>query len=313
MEPISFAGLKFANPVVIAAGVGGYGTEWPGAHRLDRVGGLTLKALTVESRVGNPYPRIAETEAGMINSVGLQNDGLESFLEHVAPLLPMLPCRVIANLSGHRQVDYVQLVEALAAVPGVDLLELNVSCPNVDGGRLEFGSDPQTLERLVVACAAVSGKPLMVKLSPNVTRIEDMARAAEAGGAHALSLVNTFLGMQIDVASHRPSVARITGGYSGPGIKPIALRMVYQTCRAVKIPVLGLGGIRTRDDALEFLLAGATLVGIGAAAAWNPRLPQKIARALDSWVKRRGLEYHQVPGLMEWPDADGHFPSTQAG
>lgn len=313
MKPISFAGLTFANPVVIAAGVGGYGTEWPSAHRLDRVGALTLKALTVEPRAGNAYPRIAETEAGMINSVGLQNEGLPHFLEKVAPLLPALPCRVFANLSGHRASDYETLVEALNPVAGLDLLELNVSCPNVDGGKLEFGSDPGVLEKLVASCAKRSRKPLMVKLSPNVTRIDDMARAAEAGGADAVSLVNTFLGMQIDVGAFRPSVARITGGYSGPGIKPIALRMVYQTVRAVKIPVMGLGGIRTRDDALEFLLAGATLVGIGAAAAWNPKLPQKIARALDRWVARRGLHYDRIPGLMQWPDADGHFPTAQTG
>ncbi|MBN8217082.1 MAG: dihydroorotate dehydrogenase [Spirochaetes bacterium] len=300
---IDFAGIPFKNPVVAAAGTAGYGLESRFLADPSRLGAVTLKALTLEPRPGNPMYRITETEAGLINSVGLQNDGLAYFMERIAPELPRIGTRVIANLAGNQIEDYVALVRAMNTVAAVDLIELNVSCPNVHGGRVEFGSDPALLEKLVQACAAVATKPLMPKLSPNVTSITDMAKACENGGASAVSLVNTFLGMQINVASRRPSIARVTGGYSGPGIKPIALRMVYQVCRAVKIPVLGLGGIRNTDDALEFLLAGATLVGIGAAGSFSPRVPVRVARGLEAWVRKQKIDWKGIPLLLREPEA----------
>lgn len=296
---IHFAGIEFKNPVVAAAGTAGYGLETRRLADASRLGAVTLKALTLEPRLGNAMYRITETEAGLINSVGLQNDGLAYFIEKIAAELPRIGTRVIANIAGNRVEDYVSLVRALGPIAAIDLIELNVSCPNVHGGRLEFGGDPVMLEKLIQACAAVASQPLMPKLSPNVTSITDMAKACENGGASAVSLVNTFLGMQIDVASRRPSIARVTGGYSGPGIKPIALRMVYQVCRAVRLPVLGMGGIRTANDALEFLLAGATLVGVGAAGSFDPRVPVKIAKGLERWVRKNRVSWEAIPLLLK--------------
>lgn len=296
---IDFAGVPFKNPVVTASGTFGYGVEFKRFFDPSKLGGLTFKALTLEKRLGNPHPRIAETEAGLINSVGLQNEGLAYFVEHVYPLVKDIPTNLIVNLSANSLEEYVALTKAVTALPNIRVIELNVSCPNIHAGRIEFGTDPIGLEKLVRACVDVSTKPIMPKLSPNVTSITDVARACEAGGAKAVSLINTLVGMRIDIHSKKPAVYRSVGGYSGAGIKPVALRMVYEVCRTVKIPVLGMGGISNAEDAVEFLLAGATLVGVGTATLLDPRAPVKIIRGIEKYLKKNRVDYAGLRTALE--------------
>jgi dihydroorotate dehydrogenase (NAD+) catalytic subunit len=291
---VDFAGVKFRNPVVTTSGTWGYGLEKPQVGEAGKIGGLTLKALTLEKREGNPHPRIVETEAGLLNSIGLQNEGLGVFLKDIAPQLEKLDTRVIVNLSGNTEEDFVELVRAVSAIPKIDLIELNVSCPNLHANKMEFGTDVRSLSNLIASCVKVSSKPIMPKLSPNVTSIVDMAKAAEDSGAMAISMVNTFLGMSIDIERRQPMLARTMGGYSGPGIKPIALRMVYQVARVVKLPILGIGGVARAEDVIEFLLAGATLVGIGTAGALDPNLPAKCVKNLASYLRRHQLTLTQL-------------------
>ncbi len=253
------------------------------------MGGVTLKALTLEKREGNPSPRIAETQAGLLNSIGLQNEGLDIFLKEIAPELKKIDTRRIVNLSGNSIQDFITLVENVSSIPEIDIIELNVSCPNLHGNKMEFGTDVKALSDLIMACVKVSTKPIMPKLSPNVTSIVEMAKVAENSGAQAVSLTNTFLGMAIDINTRKPLLARVMGGYSGIGIKPIVCRMIYQVSRAVKIPVLGVGGVSSAADAIEFLLAGATLVGVGTAGSLDPRAPVKCVEGLKKYLKKNHL------------------------
>src|SRR5256712_6549729 len=249
------AGVRFENPVLTASGTFGYGKEFAHLIDLNRLGGIVVKGISAEPMTGNPSPRIYETEAGMLNAIGLQNVGARRFLEEKLPFLRTLKTRTIVNVFGYSTDDYVRTIEILNAGEGIDAYELNISCPNTRSGGMVYGSDPKLTEEVVAASKRAARYPVIVKLSPNVTDITVFARAAEAAGADALSLVNTFVGMAIDIETRTPRVSNITAGLSGPAIKPVALRMVYQCARAVRIPIIGMGGISTPEDALEYLIA----------------------------------------------------------
>ncbi|MGI8771838.1 MAG: dihydroorotate dehydrogenase [Acidobacteriaceae bacterium] len=281
---VRFCGLELRNPIVAASGTFGYGIEFDDVLSLDRIGGFVTKGLSREPMAGNPAPRIIETASGMINAIGLQNMGVRAFLEKKLPPLRRYPgTACIANVFGFAIEDYVAVIEALNGAQGIAAYELNASCPNTKHGGITFGADPKLLGELVAATKAAAKRPLIVKLSPNVTSIAEMARAAETAGADALSLVNTFVSLAIDVETRRPRIANTTGGLSGPAIRPIAVRMVWEAARAVSIPILGMGGIVRAEDAVEFLLAGATAVQIGTASYADPRAPERIARDLEHW------------------------------
>jgi dihydroorotate dehydrogenase (NAD+) catalytic subunit len=287
---VRFAGLLLRNPVIAASGTFGYGVEFEDVVSLDRIGGFVTKGLSLEPMAGNPAPRLIETSGGMINSIGLQNIGVRAFIENKVPALRAHSgTACIANVFGYEIGDYLGVIEALNDAPGIAAYELNASCPNTQHGGMVFGTDTESLDQLVTQAKAVAQRPLIVKLSPNVTSIAQMARCAEGAGADALSLVNTFLSLSIDIETRRPRIAKNTGGLSGPAIKPIAVRMVYEAARAVSIPILGLGGITTAEDAVEFLLAGATAVQIGTASYADPRAVERIAESLQRWCTR-----HQV-------------------
>jgi dihydroorotate dehydrogenase (NAD+) catalytic subunit len=281
---VSIAGVELASPVIAASGTFGYGVEFEEILSFERIGAFVTKGLSREPMAGNPSPRIIETAAGMMNAIGLQNMGVHAFLEQKMPRLRQISgAVVIANVFGFTIRDCVEVVLALNDAPGVALYELNASCPNTSHGGMVFGTDPRLLDDLVHAVAHVSARPLMVKLSPNVTSIAVMAKAAEDAGAQAISLVNTFLAMAIDVETRRPRIANVTAGLSGPAIKPIAVRMVYEAARAVSIPVVGMGGILRAEDAVEFMLAGATAVQAGTASYADPRAVENIANGLKRW------------------------------
>ncbi len=281
---VSFCGIELRNPVLAASGTFGYGIEFEDVLSLDRIGGFVTKGLSREAMAGNRAPRLIETASGMINAIGLQNVGVAEFVASKLPLLRRYAgTACIANVFGFTIPDYLAVLETLNAAEGIAAYELNASCPNTKHGGMTFGSDPELLAELVVAAKEVAKRPLIVKLSPNVTSIGAMARTAEAAGADALSLVNTFLSLAIDIRTRKPRIANVTGGLSGPAIKPIAVRMVYEAARAVKIPILGLGGIVSAEDAVEFLLAGATAVQVGTASYADPRAVERIAKALESW------------------------------
>ncbi len=297
-------GIELRNPVLAASGTFGYGVEFEKLVDFSKLGGVVVKGLSRQPMAGNPPPRIWEAEGGMVNSVGLQNIGVEAFIEEKLPRLRQLRTAVFANVFGTATEDYVEVVRALEAAGGMAGYELNVSCPNTRRGGMWFSSDPALLAEVVTAVRAVARRPVIVKLSPNVASIEPLAQAAEQCGADAISLVNTFLALPVDARARRPRLGGGFGGLSGPAIKPLALRFVYQAARSVKIPVVGMGGIASGEDAAEFLVAGASAVEVGAATFWDPRAPAHVARELDTFLKRQGVKnVRELVGTLEWPKA----------
>lgn len=288
---VRFAGLELANPIIAASGTFGYGIEFEEIVDLERIGAFVSKGLSREPMAGNEPPRMVHTAAGMLNAIGLQNIGVADFIAKKLPELSRYPkAKCIVNVFGYQVGDYIEVIERLNDAPGIVAYELNVSCPNVHEGGMTFGADPGALEYLIARAKAASKRPLIVKLSPNVTSIAQMARIAALAGADALSLTNTFLAMAIDVETRQPALRNITGGLSGPAIKPIALRMVYETAKAVSIPILGMGGIVTSEDAVEFLLAGATAVQVGTASYADPRAVERLVKGLESWCRSHDVE-----------------------
>ncbi len=283
---VSFAGLELKNPVIAASGTFGYGIEFEEIVSLERLGAIVTKGISLEPMAGHEPPRIVQTAAGMLNAIGLQNVGVEDFLKRKLPPMSRYPsCHVIVNVFGQTVNDYIGVIDRLNDAEGIAAYELNASCPNVLAGGMTFGADPYALEELVERSKRVAIQPLIVKLSPNVTSVIQMARISAEAGADAVSLVNTFRAMTIDVETRRPCLSNVTGGLSGPAIKPIALRMVYEVARAVRIPILGMGGIMTPEDAVEFMLAGATAVEVGTASFADPRAAERLANGLESWCK----------------------------
>ena len=285
---VNFAGITFQNPVTTASGTFGSGMEYSEFVNLDKLGAVTTKGVASVPWEGNPTPRIAESHAGMLNAIGLQNPGIETFIERDLPFLHEKRAKIIVNVCGHSKEEYVEVVERLAD-EDVDMLEINISCPNVSAGGIAFGQDPKCAEEITRAVKEKAKQPVIMKLSPNVTDIAEMGRAVEAGGADGVSLINTLTGMKIDVARKTFAIANRTGGMSGPCVKPIAVRMVYQVAHAVKIPVLGMGGIQNTEDALEFLMAGATMVAVGTANFFNPYVTSEIVDGLEAYVEREGI------------------------
>jgi dihydroorotate dehydrogenase (NAD+) catalytic subunit len=281
---VGIAGIELKNPVIAASGTFGYGIEFEDVVQLEKLGGFVVKGLSREPMTGNVPPRLFETAAGMLNAIGLQNIGAQAFLQEKLPLLRQKKDTVvIANVFGYTREDYEATIEILNEAEGIAAYELNVSCPNTAHGGIVFGSAPLMLEDVVVTAKRASRRPLIVKLSPNVTSIAQMAQVAEAGGADAISLVNTFVAMAIDVETRKPRISNVTAGLSGPAIKPIALRMVYEAAHAVKVPIIGMGGISTAADVIEFMLAGATAVQVGTASYWDPCATEKIVDELERW------------------------------
>lgn len=285
---VNFAGLTFDNPVTTASGTFGYGMEYSEFVNLSKLGAVTTKGVANVPWSGNPTPRIAETHSGMLNAIGLQNPGIDTLIARDLPYLHERNARIIVNVCGRSQEDYVEVVERLAE-EDIDMLEINISCPNVKAGGIAFGQKPEMAETITKAVKKVAKQPVIMKLSPNVTDIAEMARAVEAGGADGVSLINTLTGMKIDVARKTFAIANQTGGMSGPCVKPVAVRMVYQVANAVKIPILGMGGIQNTEDALEFLMAGATMVAVGTANFFNPYATSEIIDGLEAYVEREGL------------------------
>ncbi len=286
---VKIAGVEFKNPVMTASGTFGSGAEYGEYVDLDGLGAVVTKGVASVPWAGNPTPRIAETCGGMLNAIGLQNPGMEVFCERDLPFLKQYDTRVIVNVCGRTQEDYCQVVERLSGEP-VDMLEINVSCPNVKEGGIAFGQNADALESITRAVKRYAAQPVIMKLSPNVTDIGEMARAAEAGGADAISLINTLTGMKIDVHKRTFALANQTGGLSGPAVKPVAVRMVYEASRAVSLPVIGMGGIQSGEDAVEFLLAGATAVSVGTANFHDPCVTQKIVAGLQAYLEKYGIE-----------------------
>jgi len=300
---VRFAGLELANPVIAASGTFGYGIEFEEIVSLERIGAFVTKGVSLQPMAGHKPQRIVQTAAGMLNAIGLQNIGIEDFIAKKLPPLRRYPkCNVIVNVFGYTVAEFVEIVRRLDDAEGIAAYELNVSCPNVHAGGMAFGADPGSLEYLVSRTKGASKRPVIVKLSPNVTSIAHIAKTAAAAGADALSLVNTFLAMAIDPETRHPRLSNVTGGLSGPAIKPIALRMVYETARAVHIPILGMGGIVTPEDAVEFLLAGATAVQVGTASYADPRATERLAKGLESWCRSHQVEkVASLTGALEIP------------
>jgi dihydroorotate dehydrogenase (NAD+) catalytic subunit len=287
---VTFAGIQLKNPIIAASGTFGYGVEFEDVVHLDKLGGFVVKGLSREPMIGNPPPRLWETAAGMLNAIGLQNIGAAAFLEQKLPKLRQLKnIVVLANVFGYTREDYERTIEILNDGEGIAAYELNVSCPNTTSGGLQFGSDPRSLDEVVTTAKRAARRPLIVKLSPNVTSIAQMAHIAQEAGADAISLINTFVAMAIDADTRKPRIANVTAGLSGPAIKPIALRMVYDVAHAVNIPVIGMGGISTAVDVVEYMLAGATAVQIGTASYWDPCATEKIVDELQRWCHDRGV------------------------
>jgi len=285
---VNIAGIPLKNPVLAASGTFGYGVEFEDVVELSKLGGFVVKGLSREPMIGNPPPRLWETAAGMLNAIGLQNMGAQAFLEEKMPRLRQIKnIVVITNVFGYAREDYERTIEMLNEGEGIAAYELNVSCPNTAHGGLQFGSDPRSLDEVVTTAKRVAQRPLIVKLSPNVTSIAQMAYVAQEAGADAVSLVNTFVAMAIDPETRKPRIANVTAGLSGPAIKPIAVRMVYDAAHAVKIPVIGMGGISTPEDVIEFMLAGASAVQIGTASYWDPCATEKIVDGVEQWCKDR--------------------------
>ena len=287
---VSFAGIELKNPIIAASGTFGYGVEFEDVVHLDKLGGFIVKGLSREPMIGNPPPRLWETAAGMLNAIGLQNIGAAAFLTEKLPKLQQMKnIVVLANVFGYTREDYERTIEILNDGEGIAAYELNVSCPNTSEGGLQFGTDPRSLDEVVTTAKRAARRPLIVKLSPNVTSIAQMAHIAQEAGADAISLINTFVAMAIDADTRKPRIANVTAGLSGPAIKPIALRMVYDAAHAVNIPVIGMGGISTAADVAEFMLAGATAVQIGTASYWDPCATEKIVDELQGWCEDRSI------------------------
>ncbi len=287
---IEIAGIPLKNPVLAASGTFGYGVEFAHLVDLHSLGGLVVKGLSLEPLAGNPPPRIVETASGMLNAIGLQNIGAQAFVREKLPLLRGYQTAVFANIFGHTTEEYVAVVEILEQGEGLAGYELNVSCPNTKRGGISFGADPSLTFEVTAAVKRAARRPVMVKLSPNVTDIAVFARAAADAGADAISLVNTFVGLAIDLEKKQPALPNVTGGLSGPAIKPLALRMVHEAARAVKVPVVGMGGIASGRDALEFLVAGAAAVEVGTATFWDPTAPARIIEEIKRYCRRQGIE-----------------------
>jgi dihydroorotate dehydrogenase (NAD+) catalytic subunit len=297
-------GIKLQNPILAASGTFGYGIEFASLVDLNKLGGIVTKGISREPISGNPAPRLCETDAGMINSVGLQNVGVLAFIGDKLPKLREFTVPVFVNVFGYCEDDYLEVIRILEDVEGIAAYELNVSCPNTDQGGMFFSSDPALLSELVRRVRRIATRPLIVKLSPNVANIEPFARAAEEAGAGAISLVNTFVSLAIDIKTRMPRLGAGFGGLSGPAIKPIALRMVYEAAQAVKIPVIGLGGIASGADAAEFLIAGAQAVQVGTASFIDPRAPQRIVRELNDVLRKNGIAHvNELVGTLRFPSA----------
>ena len=292
------AGIKLRNPVLTSSGTYGFGDAYAAFCPLEALGGITLKGITPLPRLGNPLPRLAETPAGLLNAIGLENPGLEEFLRDYLPVVRQIPTAVIANISGFSVEDYVQIAESLQADSGLAALEVNISCPNVRYGGMHFGTDPKSAEEVITAVKAVTDLPIIAKLSPNVSDIAEIARAVQHGGADAISLINTILGMMIDLETQRPFLGNTFGGLSGPAVRPVAVRMVWQVAGAVDLPIIGMGGIMTWQDAVEFILAGATAVSVGTGNFVNPQAPLEIIRGIETYcLKHKKRAVREIVGL----------------
>lgn len=297
---VKIAGLSLKNPVLTASGTFGYGSEFCDFMELSRIGGIIVKGTTIRPRQGNPYPRMAETPSGMLNAVGLQNKGVDYFIDHIYPVIKDYDTNIIVNVAGSTVDDYVAAAERMNELEAVPAIELNISCPNVKAGGMAFGTSPEAAREVVAAVRRVYKNTLIVKLSPNVTSITDIALAVESAGADSVSLINTLMGMAIDAERRKPLLSTITGGLSGPCVKPVALRMVWQVAKAVKIPVIGLGGISNAADAVEFLLAGATAIQIGTANFIDPAISAKVASGIEDYLIRHGFSsVKELVGALE--------------
>ena len=295
-------GLTIKNPVMTASGTFGYGLEYGDFIDLNRLGGVLVKGTTLHPRQGNPYPRMVETPSGMLNAVGLQNKGVDYFCEHIYPTISGYDTAMIVNVSGSQVEDYIETAEKINALEGIPAIELNISCPNVKEGGMAFGVTCAGAASVVRAVRAVYDKTLIVKLSPNVTDITEIARAVEAEGADSISMINTLLGMAIDAEKRRPVLSTITGGLSGPAVKPIALRMVWQTAQAVKVPIIGMGGIASATDAIEFLLAGASAVEVGTYNFVDPSVTTQIVDGIEDYMHRHGFtDIQDLIGALQIP------------
>ena len=292
--------LELKNPVMTASGTFGYGTEYADFMDINRLGAIIVKGTTLNPRQGNPYPRMAETPSGMLNAVGLQNKGVDYFVDHIYPEVRKFQTNVIVNVSGSSIEDYAQCASIINTLDDIPAIELNISCPNVKQGGMAFGVKPESAAQVVSAVRKAYDKTLIVKLSPNVTDITEIARAVEGAGADSVSLINTMLGMAIDAERRKPILSTVTGGMSGPAVKPVALRMVWQVAKAVKIPVIGLGGICSATDAIEFLLAGASAIQIGTANFIDPAVSEKVVDGIEEYLTRHGFNsVQEVIGALE--------------
>lgn len=298
---VKMAGVNFKNPIIPASGSFGFGREYENFYPLSKLGGISVKGMTLNEKAGNPPPRIAETPSGMLNSVGLQNPGIDYFLEHELPNLATKDTTIIANVAGSTVMDCIEIAKRIEGTD-VDMIELNISCPNVKEGGVAFGTKPEMAASVTKAVRDASTKPLMVKLSPNVTDITEIARAVEASGADAVSLINTLLGMRIDINTRRPILKNNVGGLSGPAVLPIAVRMVWQVANAVNIPVCGMGGVSRYQDAIEMMLAGATTVQVGASLFTNPNAPIEIIDGMNKWLDENNISNISdiIGGIKPW-------------
>ena len=295
---VKIAGVTFKNPVITASGTFGFGKEYSEFYSLSAVGGICTKGLTIEERQGNPSPRVAETPSGMLNSVGLQNPGVDYYLEHYDKWLSEQGTVVIANIAGHKLEDYSAMARKISQ-SRADMVELNISCPNVRSGGMAFGVEPASVRRVTEAVKRACDKPVITKLTPNVSNIADNARAAEDGGADAISLINTLTGMAVDYRTRRPILANNTGGLSGPCVKPVALKMVWDCYNAVKIPIIGLGGIQSYTDVLEFMICGATAVQVGTATLSDPYAAYNIAKDLEKYAEENDVDINGLIGTLQ--------------
>ena len=298
---VNLGGLAMANPVTTASGTFAAGKEYADFVDVAMLGAVTTKGVSLNGWEGNASPRIAETPSGMLNSIGLQNPGVQHLKDHELPWLRSVGARVIVNVSGHSFAEYAQVIESLEETDFVDAYEVNISCPNVDAGGMTFGTDPRAAAEVVRLCREKTKLPLIVKLTPNVTDVTEIAKACEAAGADALSLINTLLGMSIDARRRRPQLARVVGGLSGPAVKPVALRMVWQVSQAVDVPLLGMGGIMDGIDAIEFMLAGATAVAVGTANFTNPTATVDVINGIIDYCEQQGVkDVNELIGALQW-------------